>query len=240
MMRPLAAVLGLTTLLGVVACSTSPLPSRPPGLPPTPVSVTKENPGGDAADPERAALTRLLNEPVGWKRDRFDTLRVPLMDWTKWQRVKIWGHPTRASFRYGDDHYGVIALWYGPSTGESTPEACLARFVGEATPQAEAYGVRIAEVKDIHTEQRVEGERRPIEIKVVDGSIETLMESSDYLGGIASYTTWPGTCLIQGFAVLATKHRDLALQIRERWVTEGVPRLSWERRLTTAPVASDR
>jgi hypothetical protein len=232
MSRPLVALLGLS--LSLVGCS-PPAPTRAPGLPPTPRTVTKENPGGDAADPEGAALGRLLTEPWGWKRDRFDTLRVPLMDWTKWQRVKIWGHPTRASFRFGDEHYGVIALWYAQSDGPSDPASCLARFVAESIPQAEAYGVHFGEAKDVMREQTVRGERKAIAIKVVEGTLETLVETSRYVGGIAAYSSWPGTCLLQGFAVSATKHRELALRIRERWLEEGVMRLIWERKLLEAP-----
>lgn len=237
MSRALPALLGLTTLLA--ACA-KPVPTRAPGLPPTPRTVTKENPGGDAADPEGAALARLLGEPWGWKRDRFDTLRVPLMDWTKWQRVKIWGHPTRASFRFGDEHYGVIALWYAPSEGPSDPASCLARFVADTIPQAEGYGVHFGEARDLQREQIVRGERKPIAIKVVEGTLETLLDTSSYVGGIAAYSSWPGTCLLQGFAVIATRHRDLALKIRERWLDEGVTRLIWERKLTEAPPALTR
>ena len=232
MVRPLAALLGLSALL--VACSPA-LPTRAPGLPPTPKSVTKENPGGDAADPEGAALGRLLVEPWGWKRDRFETLRVPLMDWTKWQRVKIWGHPTRATFRYGDEHYGVIGVWYQPSEGPNDPEGCLARFAAEMLPKAEGYGVRFGETKELEREQVVRGEKRAIAVRVVDGTLETVLGTSTYLGGIAAYVSWPGTCLIEGFAVIAGKHRDLAQRIRERWLDEGVMRLQWEKTLREAP-----
>ncbi|MFO0759534.1 MAG: hypothetical protein U0359_23785 [Byssovorax sp.] len=210
-------------------------PTRPPGLPPTPKTVTKENPGGDAADPEGAALGRLLVEPWGWKRDRFDTLRVPLMDWTKWQRVKVWGHPTRASFRFGDEHYGVIGLWYTETDEPNDPASCLARFVGETMAKAEALGVSFGPPTRLTREQRVGAEVRPIEVELVEGTVDTLVSKSSYLGGLAAYTSWPRTCLIEGFAVIADRHRELATRIRERWLNEGIPRLAWEKKLHEAP-----
>ena len=69
--------LALTTLLGVVGCASKNIPVQPPGKPPTPKSVTVANPGGDAADPELAALQRLAAEPWGRRTDRFNTLNVP-------------------------------------------------------------------------------------------------------------------------------------------------------------------
>src|SRR5262245_31209716 len=246
MPRPLASLgglatraldfLALTTLLGVVGCASKNVPVQPPGKPPTPKSVTVANPGGDAADPELAALQRLASEPWGHRTDRFLTLRVPLVDWRHWQRVKLWGHPTRAAFRYGDEHYAVVSVWYTPVEGDNDPETCLKRFVAEATPVAEAYGVRVSDTKIIHAEQTIYGERRPIVIKSMDGSLDTLVASNDYVGGLAAFQSWPGTCLLEGFAVIATNHRDVALKIRDRWIKErGVTALGWGQNLTEAP-----
>src|SRR5262249_39165226 len=90
----------------MLGCSAS-APPRPPSLPPTPATVTVENPGGDASDPEWASLDRLLHEPWGVRRDRHGSLIVPLSDARHWQRVRLWGYPTRAAFRFGDEHYAV-------------------------------------------------------------------------------------------------------------------------------------
>jgi hypothetical protein len=240
MMRPLAAVLGLTTLLGAVGCAQTPKVVKPPGIPPTPKTVTLENPGGDADDPELAALNRLIKEPWGWKRDRFDTLRVPLLDWRYWQRVKIFGHPTRGAYKYGDEHYAVGALWYTPIEGDNDPDRCLAKFLEGATPEAAAYGIRVGESRVVHSEQRIDGERRPVTIKVMDGAVESIIDSNEYVGAVASYQSWPGTCLIFGFAVVSTHHRELALKVRERWVAEGAPGLVWEKKLTEGPTTEAR
>jgi len=233
-MRLHAVLLSLVSLTGAAGCATKP-PALPPGLPPTPASITRANPGGDAADPEEAALARLAAESWGFRRDRFNTLRIPLTDWKHWQRVRLWNHPTRTAFRYGDDHYAVIGVWYTPIEGDNDPDTCIAKFLSENTPVAEAYGARVGKVKVVHTEQDVDGEMRPMTIRVIDGSVESLFESNDYVGALAAYQSWPGTCLLHGFAVVATEHHELAVKIRDRWVAEGAVRLLWEKRITEAP-----
>jgi hypothetical protein len=241
MVRPLVALLSLMTLVASTGCASAPPKAvQPAGKPPTPKSVTLHNPGGDAADPELAALERLATQPFGWKGDKFNTLRVPLIDWSHWQRVKIFGQPSRAAYQYGDEHFAVIALFYTPIEGENDPDRCLQQFLEKAGPPAEAYGVRIGESHVLHVDQKIEGERRPMAIKVLDGSVESLMDSNDYAGAVASFQSWPGTCLIEAFAVVATHHRELAMKVRDRWVAEGAPGIRWEKALTSAPPTSAR
>ncbi len=235
MVRLLAAHLGLMTLVAATGCANNPVTVKPPGLPPTPKSVNAHTPGGDAADPEFAALQRLDSQPFGIKLDRFNTLRVPMTDWRQWRRVKIFGQPARAAYQYGDDHIAVIGIAYTQIEGENDPDRCLQKFLEKATPPAEAYGVRIGESRMLHVDQKIDGERRPMAIKVLDGAVESLLDANDYVAAIASYQSWPGTCLIEAFAVVATHHRELAVKIRDRWVTEGAPAMRWDKKLTEAP-----
>jgi hypothetical protein len=240
MVRLLAAHLGLMTLVAATGCATQPVNVKPPGLPPTPKSVTAHNPGGDAADPELAALQRLDAQPWGMRRDKFETLRVPMTDWTHWRRVTIFGNPSRVAFQYGDDHIAVIGMAYTPIEGENDPDRCLQKFLDAAGPPAAAYGVRIGETRLLHVDQKIDGERRPMVIKVLDGAVESLLDANEYVAAVASYQSWPGTCLIEAFAVVATNHRDLAVKIRDRWVTEGAPGLRWEKAITEAPPTTAR
>jgi hypothetical protein len=222
-----------------LGCSAS-APPKPAWVPPSPVTVTVENPGGDASDPEWAALDRLAKEPWGTRRDRSDTLLIPLVDARHWQRVRLWGYPTRTAFRFGDDHYGVLALWYQPTAGPSDPESCLQQFIDEARPAAEAWGTRILATRRVHTLQRTGASFQPMVVQVVDAGVDGLFSTKEYKGALASYPSWPGTCLIQGFAVVAGNHADLATHVRDRWVTEGATHLSWHARLVEAPTFDDR
>lgn len=248
MLRPLASLVAVTVLAG---CATSytytpraaalpPLPAAEPAREPTPQSITVANPGGDAPDPELAALERLEHEPWGVKRDCYATLIVPLVDTRHWRRVKLWGYPTRTAFRFGDDHYGVTAVWYQPSAGPSDPASCLARFAGAAQAQAEGLGVQLLESRVVRGMQHTEGYDRPMVVEVFEGSVDAVFETKGYMGAVAAYQSFPGTCLLQGFVVVAGKHRNLARRIRDRWVAEGAPRLSWHPRVVEPPTFEAR
>ncbi|MCC6558075.1 MAG: hypothetical protein IT372_34440 [Polyangiaceae bacterium] len=239
MVPRLPAALLLAASLAAAACGGA-SPSQPPGKPPTPRSVTRANPGGDAADPEQAALQRLLDEPWGRRRDRFGTLSVPLADWKKWRRVRIWTQPTRATYRYGDNHYAVATVLYTPIKGRNDPDTCLADFWQKAAPQADAYGVRLGDAQLLRTIQDVDGETRPLVLKILDGSVDSVLASDDYVGAVAVYQSWPETCLVHAFAVKSTEHRDLALKIRDRWIKEGAPKLRWLPKVTAAPPTTAR
>lgn len=211
-----------------------------PPKPPTPKSVTRANPGGDADDPEKAALERLLNEPFGFRKDRWNTLRVPLVDWKNWKRVRIWGHPTRATYRYGDDHRAIDTVLYTPSDGPSDLASCLAKFTEYASTTAQAYGVRMSEPQLIKMNQPVEDQQKPMLVELREGSIDSLLAVNDYVGALAVYPSFPGTCLVRGFAVVATNHRDLALKVRDRWVREAAPGLQWEMNVKDPPATDGR
>lgn len=228
-------------LLALACCNNTPVPEvapqpPPPEKPPTPASVTKNNPGGDATDPLKAALKRLLDEPFEAKRsDRWGTLRVPLADWKNWRRIKISGHPTRATFQYGDDHIAMLTLRYSPIEGPNDPERCLAEFVKYATPIADGYGIRLGQSKLVSLSQPFRGETRPVLVRLQEGGIDSIFVSDDYVGYVAAYQSWPGTCLVQGFAVVSTDHPDLATKVRDRWVTEAAAKLTWTRKVKQAP-----
>lgn len=238
-MFPLRPVPLLTLLVATSACNSA-VPSRPPGVPPTPTSITRKNPGGDAADPEQAALLRLLQEPWGNRADRYGTLHVPLADWKNWRRVRIWGHPTRVTYRYGDDHFALATVLYTTTSGPSDPDSCLDEFWAKHAPLADSYGVRIGASELVRTTQDIDGEVRPLVLKSLEGSLESLLSSDDYMGGIAAYESWPGTCLVQAVAVKSTHHADLARRVRDRWLDEGAPGLRWMPRVTKAPATEAR
>jgi hypothetical protein len=211
-------------------------PPPPPERPPTPASVTHKNPGGDAPDPVKAALNRLLSEPIEAKRkDRWRTLRVPLADWKNWRRILIWGHPARATFQYGDDHLAMVTLRYSKIEGPNDPDRCMAEFMKYATPIASGYGIRLGESAMVRTTQPFRGETRPILVRLQEGGVDSVIESDDYVGFMAAYQSWPGTCLVQAFAVVSTDHPELAVKVRDRWVAEAVRQLTWDDRVKDTP-----
>ncbi|WP_245678239.1 hypothetical protein [Chondromyces crocatus] len=163
-----------------------------------------------------------------------------MLDAKKWRRVRIWTQPTRATYRYGDDHYAVATVLYTPIVGRDDPDACLEDFWKKHMPLAEAYGVRVKDSKLLRGTQEVDGDVKPIVVKVVDGSVDSMFSSEDYLGAVAAYQSWPGTCLVHAFAVKAGNHRELAAAVRTRWIGEGLPRLHWLEEISEAPETKAR
>jgi hypothetical protein len=77
-------------------------------------------------------------------------------------------------------------------------------------------------------------------VKLYEGSIDSVLASDEYVGGLAAYESWPGTCLVQGFAVVATHHKDLAIKVRDRWVEDAASRLVWRAEVHDAPTFDAR
>lgn len=225
----------VSVLFVATACAKPAAPTQPAGAPPTPKTVTASNPGGDANDPEFAALDRLAKEQWGFQRDFWNTLHIPLVDWKNWQRTRITGNPTRASFRYGKQHYAVATIWYTPIEGANDPEACMAKFIDYASPAADAYGIQVMSRERLRMTQSVGADVLPISVELLAGRVDSLLLRNDYLGAIVAYQSFPGTCLVEGFAVVATHHPTLAKQIRDRFVSEGATRLFWEKHVKEAP-----
>jgi len=217
------------------ACAKPAAPTQPVGAPPTPKTVTAANPGGDANDPEFAALDRLSKEPWGYSRDFWNTLHVPLVDWKNWQRTRSKVNPTRASFRYGKSNYAVVSVWYTPMEGTNDPEACLAKFLDDASPVADAYGIQVISREGLRMTQSVGADVRPIAVELLSGRLDSLLGRNDYMGAVTAYQSFAGTCLVEGFAVVATHYPTLAKQIRDRWIAEGAAQLLWEKHVKEAP-----
>lgn len=218
-----------------VACAKPAAPTQAPGTPPTPTTITAANPGGDASDPEFAALERLSKVPWGFQRDFWNTLHIPLVDWKNWQRTRITANPTRASFRYGKEHYAVATVWYTPMEGTNEPDACLAKFLDDASPSADAYGIQVISRERVRMTQSIGAEVRPIAVELLSGRLDSLFGRNDYMGAVIAYQSFPGTCLVEGFAVVATNHATLAKQIRDRWVAEGAAQFYWEKNVKETP-----
>jgi hypothetical protein len=233
----------LATVFVVVGCASSPAPeqAQAPSATATVAPVaTVAVPAVDPNDPEYVALNRLASEPWGFRRDFWNSLHVPLADWKNWQRTRIIANPTRASFRYGKEHYAVATIWYTPMEGANDPEACLAKFLDYASPIADANGIQVSGRERLRTTQAVGAEVRPIVVELLSGRLDSLLGRNDYMGAVAAYQSFPGTCLVEGFAVVATHHPALAKQIRDRWVSEGASQLVWEKHVKEAPETLSR
>jgi hypothetical protein len=220
---------------------------------PTPVSVTRENPAGDAQEPEDAALTRLLSEPLGNRFDTAHTIVAALPDSRNWERVRIFGHPRRMAYRYGDRHYAVTVVDYRAAEGgQDTAEACLARFVDRSKEEAERQAMVGPIVRGEGTyEPGVEATSwsndssstpkvLPMPYVRVGAELTTLFRRDRYLGAAVAYRSWSGTCLVHAFGVRVGTDEALARRVVDRWVGEIAPLFRWTGQTKSPPPFEDR
>lgn len=203
-------------------------PKQPPGLPPTPKSVDRDHPGGDAADPHFAALQRQLEQPWGSGRDKDNQLVVPLVDKRHWKRVRYWMVDHFTGFRYGKELHSLnivlvqdLALKPGAEDEPVDASACLTRAEEWAKPQLDAFGVDVHSVETRYVEWR--GKRIPV--RLADAHFSYMFEDRSVSAAWASYPAYPDACLIFGLVVPWDDHSALAKKVRDRWVTEGAQRL---------------
>jgi len=192
-------------------------------VPPTPATVTLENPGGDADDPQEVALRRQLDMPWGSVSDKPERLVVPLPDPRRYRGVKFWSFDSFAGFRYGDDSYVMSALFIFdvPPGSPTDTHACHSVAEKWALPQIKNFDVKFDKTEMI--EDSWHGQE--VVVTSLDGYVDFGLARWHFSGAYAAYPAYSDACLVYGMAVPWRKHGDLAQQVRDRWVKEGVPRL---------------
>ena len=205
-------------VVGLVACGSS-VPKQPPGQPPTPATVSNDQPGGDAFDPHKAALLRQLSEPWGLRNDKDDQLHVPTPDWKNWKRVRFRMVNHFTGFRYGKEHH-VMALAFlldVPPDSKQTSESCMNRFEAWARPQLSDYEVTFGEFKS----SLKRWHNAPLQVNYVDGHVDVGLQRYEFSVAWGAYAAYPDACLIYAVAVPWFKQGELARKVRDRWVAEG-------------------
>jgi hypothetical protein len=190
-------------------------------VPPSPTTITKEEPGGDAADPEVAALQRLDQQRWGARSDRDASLLVPLPDGGNWRRVKFWTVDTFAGFRYGDDHHGVAAVFLrdAPKSG-SDSHACLHDFERWAAPLATGLGMKLSPSVSAPVTWRGQ------EVAVIkrEGKVLWGLSEKQYAAVYGAFTPWEGQCLIVAYGFPMMNDGELAKKVRDRFAEEAFAR----------------
>jgi hypothetical protein len=187
--------------------------------PPTPESVTIKEPGGDAANPEEAALFRELDEAWGQRGDKDDQMLLPLPDAEHWKRVRYWGVEHFVGFRYGNEHR-VLAIGFVQEVPAGTPvttDTCMRRFEAWGRPQTKPFDVKFGPFVVHH--QRWHDQR--LEVHSVDGEFSAAFSTTSFSAAWAAYPAYSDGCLIYAVAVPWREHPELAKQVRDRFVNEG-------------------
>lgn len=203
-----------------VACanSTTVAPSAPM-RPPTPATVTAKEPGGDAEDPERAALERLLGEVWGARTDKDEQLLAPMPDRDHWKRTRYFGFDHLVGFRYGNEHRAMIAVRVQdlPPGTPVKSETCMRAFEDWARPQIAGFDVKLQPLPT----KVVRWRGQPLVIQSVDGWVSWGIGSADFSVAWAAYPAYKDGCLIYGVALPWRDQPVLAKRVRDRWVNEG-------------------
>lgn len=202
----------------LAAACTTPV-RRPPGMPPSPESITRERPGGDAYEPHVAALDRQLEQPWGWRNDKDDQVHFPLPDWENWRRVRIRFVDHLAAFRYGDDRHVFSAAFVvrTPDGEAPTSAACMAEFERQALDRASSYRVRYTPVSEHASSWR----REPLVVHATDGELSFFFTRYDFSAAWAAYPAYEDGCLVYAVVVQWEGQRELARRVRDRWIEEG-------------------
>ena len=191
---------------------------------PTPASVTIKEPGGDAPDPHAAALDRLANAPWGTRNDKDDQVYIPLPDAENWKRVRFFGVEHFVGFRYGDDHH-AMAIGFVQDLPPGTPmksDTCVRMFEAWGLPQTHPFDVKFSPF-ETHL-GRWQGQI--LESRSVEGRVNLGFSSSEFSGAWAAFPSYESSCLVLAVAVPWRDHKDLALKLRDRWVSEGFSHLT--------------
>jgi hypothetical protein len=211
------------TSIGVALGGCATTPRQPPGKPPSPASITEDEPGGDAHDPEAAALQRQLDIPWGWRTDKDNQLRVPLVDYQHFKRVRYLVFDHFVGFRYGKDYLVMNAAFVHdvPDGEKNDTTSCMRRAEKWAWPQLKSFQVQLERPSTV--EQAWHGES--VLVKTVEGYVDFGLKRRRFSGAYAAYPAYPKACLVFGVAVPWGDHGDLARKVRDRWVAEAVPKL---------------
>lgn len=188
----------------------------PSGQPPSPASVTKKHPGGDAADPHYAALLRQKESHWGWKSDKDAQARFPLPDRKNWTRIRLFMVDHFTAFKYGEEEHAVSAAFLVSLKADDprTSAACVQRFEEQALPKVGEFG---GKVSDIKTGVR-SWNQLPLVVRQGTGKVDIMFKHYDAALAWTGYPAYEGTCLIYSVAVPWHGHKELAESVRNVWV----------------------
>jgi hypothetical protein len=217
----------LPTCLLIAACglpTCTPKVRMPPGLPPTPKTVTREEPGGDAHDPHEHALLRLSREPWGSRNDKREVFQFPLTDPGNWRRVRFWGVPTFVGFRYGDVHHAIAGMRVVRvrPPDPPTPKGCLDRFLEWGGPIADGYSARLKDEADSQVTWKAPND---VLVRTWEAEVVTLLARKRYFGVMGAFLPWEGVCAVYGYAFHIDDKNDLVRKVRDRYAREAFGRM---------------
>ena len=77
-------------------------------------------------------------------------------------------------------------------------------------------------------------------VLLTSGEFQTLLNDDRWLAAAVAYRSWPGTCLVQAYAVKVGSDEELAHRVVARWLAEMAPELRWKGHLRERPPIANR
>ncbi len=144
-------------------------------------------------------------------------------DARRWKRVRYWVLDHFTGFRYGEDFHGlnVVFVQDVPKGEAADADACMGQVERWAQPQIKAFDVKMGPI----TSTRVEWKNHEIPVRMADAMVDFGFGRRQFSTAWASYPAYPNACLVFALAVPWRQHRELAQQVRARWIRDAVPRL---------------
>ena len=210
----------------VAGCSQRGEPAKAPAIvaPIAAVSPSDDgrpSKGGAKGKEHSAALEQLRTAKLEVRVDRYHTFSLLLPDAIHWTRVNFWGVKSAAGFRYGKAHHGLVTAFVRDVDHSSDPRACVKEFEHWAKPRIDTFEVDVELDKPTAFGWR----DTTVEVQSARAHIATLAINEDYAAVYAAYPAWKGKCLVIGIAVPGQEDMGRAMQVRDRFATEVLPKV---------------
>jgi hypothetical protein len=165
----------------------------------------------------------MLSKGWGRQTDRDNQLQVPLPDARRWKRVRFSLIEHFVGFRVGKgpDAFAVVLAEPTPVGEPTTSASCLRRAEQAARPVLAAFDVQMGDI----TRREIEWKHQRVLVHETSGAVDYGFGPRSFAVAWAAYPAYADGCLVFGLAIPWDGERELAEQVRERWITEGLRRM---------------
>ena len=192
-------------------------------------SSAKGNPGGEE---HSAALEQLRVSPIAARSDKQASVLVPLPDAEHWTRVRFMTLQSLVGFRYGKEHHAIVAGFVTHVDDNQAPGACSKSFESWAMPFVEAFEVDVKHDPPAAfpwTSPKAD-KKAPSVVSILDtdplvAKTATVLSRESYAAAWSAYPAWEKACLIVGVAVPMQGDDSRALDVRDRFVKDVLPKV---------------
>lgn len=178
----------------------------------------------DPNNPHTVVLQRQLQEPWSARTDKDGQLAVPLADADNWKRVRYWAVDHLVGFKYGDDlnALNIVMVFDLPAGGESNPKDCMRVAETWGRQRLRDFQVQMGTVR----EEVVRWRKQNILVHRSFAEVAVGFDTKQFSAAWAAYPAYPHACLLFAQAVPWDGERSLAEAVLDRWIAEGVARLT--------------